>query len=75
MAHRLRLQGRADKKSDDPVTATTRLSLRTIELNVTDAGEASEVLALDGHRNTSPSLAREHLQHGVARPYSLNAKS
>src|ERR1039458_3991908 len=32
IAHRLRLQGRADKKSDDPVTATTRLALRTFKL-------------------------------------------
>src|SRR4029078_2278947 len=32
-----------------------------------DPGEASEVLALDGHRNTNPSLAPEHLHHGVAR--------
>jgi hypothetical protein len=32
MAHRLHLPGDADKKSGDPVTATTRLAFRTLEL-------------------------------------------
>src|ERR1700728_1720870 len=30
MTHILRLAGRADKKSDDPVTATTRLALQPV---------------------------------------------
>jgi hypothetical protein len=43
MPHRLRLQGRADKKSDDPVTTTTRLALRRFNLVVATVADAQTI--------------------------------